>query len=121
MALGQPTLTVTINAVAKVLNRIKDDGSTSEYFLRGTLDEFTAKIRHSRYTDSRGVEIDRHNVELVQTVFPVAPATKTTVRKAYTVFENERYEDATAALNFDNGFVAVLSSAHNAELINWIS
>lgn len=121
MALGQPTLTVTINAVAKILNRIKDDGYSSEYFLRGTLDEFTAKIRHSRYTDQRGVEIDRHNVELVQTVYAVAPSTKSTIRKAYCVLENERVEDPTAALNFDNGFVGVLTSAHNAELINWIN
>jgi hypothetical protein len=121
MALGQPTLTVTINAVAKVLNRIADDGYTSEYLLRGTLDEFRAKIRHSTYTDKRGVVIDRHNVEFVQTVFPVAPSEKSTVRKIYAVLENENADDATASLNFYNGFVALLTSAHNAELINWIS
>jgi hypothetical protein len=122
MALGQPTLTVTINAVAKVLNRIADDGYTSEYLLRGTLDEFRVKIRHSSYTDAkRGVVIERHNVELTQTIYPVSPSTKSTVRKAYLVLENETGDAGTDLLNFDLGFVGVFTSTHITELNNWIS
>lgn len=122
MALGQPTLTVTINAVAKVLNRIADDGYTSEYLLRGTLDEFRVKIRHSSYTDAkRAVTIERHNVELSQTIYPVAPSTKSLVRKAYTVLENETGDAGTDLNNFDLGFVALFSSTHVSELNNWIS
>lgn len=122
MALGQPTLTVTINAVAKILNRIADDGYTSEYLLRGTLDEFRAKLRHSSYTDTkRAVTIERHNVELTQTIYPVAPSTKSLVRKAYLVLENETGDAGTDLNNFDLGFVAFFTSTHITELNNWIS
>lgn len=123
MALGTSTLTVTINAVAKVLTRIRDDGYSSEYLLRGTLDEYRLQIRHSKYTDKNrgGKVVDRHNVELVHTVYPVSPSVVPTIRKAYVVLENEATDDSTAALNFDNGTLAFLSSANVADLINWIS
>lgn len=116
------TITITINSVAKVLSRINQDGYSSEYFLRGTLDEFRLKIRHSNYTrKSDGVVIDRHNVEFVQTVYPVSPATKTTIRKAYTVLENERVDGVTEPLNFDLGYVAFFNSTNVTKLINYES
>lgn len=123
MALGTATLTVTINAVAKVLTRIADDGYSSEYLLRGTLDEFRLKIRHSSYTDAKrgGKVVDRHNVELTHTVYPVSPATISTVRKAYIICENDSTDGLTEPLNFDNGFIAFLTSANVTDLINWVS
>lgn len=123
MALGTATLTVTINAVAKVLTRIRDDGYSSEYLLRGTLDEFRLVIRHTKYTDSNrpAKYVDRHNVELVHTVYAVAPSTIPTIRKAYVVFENENTDGVTEPLNFDLGFLAFLSSANVTDLINWVS
>jgi len=90
------TITVTINAVAKVLTRINQDGYSSEYLLRETTGDFRLKIRHTNYTNkTSGKVIDRHNVELVQTVYPVSPATVSTTRKAYTVLENERVDPVT--------------------------
>lgn len=117
------TITITINSVAKVLNRISDDGYTSEYYLRGTLDEFRMKIRHSSYTDKtrNGKKVDRHNVELVQTVFPVAPATVSTIRKCYTVLECDSTDGITDPLNFALGSVAFLNSGNVTKLINWES
>lgn len=117
------TITITINSVAKVLNRIADDGYTSEYYLRGTTDEFRMKIRHSSYLakDRGGRKVDRHNVELTQTVFPVAPATIATVRKAYIVMENDSTDGVTEPLNFDLGFVGFLNSGNTTKLINWES
>lgn len=116
------TITFTINAVAKVLNRINQDAYSSEYFLRGTADEFRAKIRHTSYTNkTTGVLTDRHNVELVQTIYPVAPETVNTVRKAYVVLENERPDGVTDPLNFDLGFVGFLDSANITKLINYES
>lgn len=113
------TITVTINAVAKVLNRINQDGYSSEYFLRGSLDEFRLKLRHTNYTNKdTGKVIDRHNAELVQTVYPVAPSTVPVIRKAYTVLENERSDGITDPLNFDLGFVAFFTSANITKLLN---
>lgn len=122
MALGQTTLTVTVNGVAKVLNRISDDGYTSEYLLRGTLDEFRVKIRHSSYSDAkRQKSVERHNVELTQTIYPVSPATVNTVRKAYSVFENDTGDVTADVVFLDAGLVGILTNTHLTELTNWIS
>lgn len=89
MSFSDPTV-ITINAVAKNLVRINQDKYSSEYRLRTATDDYSLNIRNSSYFDKkRGVTVDRHNVELVHTVFPVAPATLSTVRKAYFVFENQ--------------------------------
>lgn len=116
------TITITINSVAKVLTRINQDGYSSEYFLRGALDEFRLKIRNTSYTDkTRGKQVARHNVEFVQTVYPVSPATVSTVRKAYTVLENEDTDGVTDPLNFNLGFVGFFTSPNVTKLINWES
>lgn len=83
--------TLTVNAVAKNLVRINQDKFSSEYLLRSTTNEFRLKIRNQSYLDkARNVMIDRHNVEFTETVFPVAPATLSTVRKTYFVVENQQ-------------------------------
>lgn len=115
------TITVTINSVAKILTRINGDGPTSEYYLKdGTTGEFRMKIRHSNYTakDRGGRKVERHNVELVHVVFPVAPDTVATQRKAYIVLENDQFDGATNPLNFDLGFAGFFTSPNLTKLIN---
>ncbi len=74
MAFGS-TLTLTVNSVAKVLNRINDENYGSEYYLRSATDEYRAKVRHSKEAkQADGRWKDRHNVEITHTVF----ATSTT-------------------------------------------
>lgn len=116
------TITVTINAVAKVLTRINQDGYSSEYFLKGTTDSFRLKLRNSQYTDkSRGVLVDRHNIELVHTTFPVAPATLSTVRKYYSILENDS-TDVTADIGkFAAGITGFQTEANFVKLLNWES
>lgn len=115
------TITFTIDSVAKVLNRINQDGYSSEYFLRTTADEFRAKIRHSSYTDKAGRSIDRHNVELVQTVYAATADDTDVIRKAYIVLENERDDGVTDPLNFSLGFVGFVDSANVTKLLNYES
>jgi hypothetical protein len=117
------TITITINSVAKVLNRIADDGYTSEYYLRGTTDEFRMKIRHSSYLakDRGNVRVDRHNVEFTQRVYAVAPATVDVVRKSYIILENNANDGVTDPLNFNLGFVAFFNSGNVTKLINFES
>jgi len=88
--------TLTVNSVAKALVRINQDQYSSEYLLRSSLNEFRLKIRNSTYRDkARNVLIDRHNVEFTETVFPVAPAVLSTVRKTYIVVENQQGDTLT--------------------------
>lgn len=113
---------VTINAVAKNLVRINQDKYSSEYMLRSAADEIRLNIRNSSYTDKkRGTVIDRHNAEIVQTVFPVAPATLSTVRKTYVVIENQRGDTLVDPRHVAVGLLAFLTSANIDKLMNFES
>lgn len=118
------TITITVNAVAKVLTRVNSgDAYASEYRLRGTTDEYKLRMKHSTYADKArpGVTVNRHSAELTQTVYPVSPSTIPVIRKSYCVLEEAQSDDATAALNFDNGFIGFMSSANITKLLNWES
>ena len=119
------TITITVNSVAKVLTRVNSgENYASEYRLRGTADEYRLRIRHSTYNDKSvrpGVLINRHNVELIHTVFPVAPSTIPTIRKTYVVLEESQSDDTTACLNFDVGFSGFLTSGNITKLLNYES
>jgi len=113
---------VTINAVAKNLVRINQDKYSSEYLLRSSTEEFRLNIRNTNYLDKkRAVTIDRHNIELIQTVFPVAPATTSTVRKSYVVIENQRGDTLVDPRNVALGLCAFLTSAKIDQLMNFES
>jgi hypothetical protein len=109
--------TLTVNSVAKNLVRINQDQYSSEYLLRSTTNEFRLKIRNSSYLDkARKVIIDRHNVEFTETVFPVAPATLSTVRKTYIVLENQQ-GDTLADPTYDAAALFVwLTASTNANI-----
>ena len=117
------TLTITINAVAKVLNRVNQDGYGSEYYLRETDGQFRLKLRNSSYKDkTRGnVGVDRHNIELTHTVFPVAPATTPTVRKYYSVLENDQNDSVVSSAKFAAGVSGFQTEANFTKLLNWES
>lgn len=107
-------LTLTVNSVAKVLNRI----GNGQYMLRSATDEYLLNIRNSSYTDKkRGVLIDRHNVEFVHTVFPVAPATLSTVRKTYCVIENQRGDTLADPTYVASALFAWLTASANANIL----
>lgn len=110
---------VTINTVAKSLVRINQDKYSSEYLLRSSTEEHRLFIRNTSYYDkTRGVNIDRHNVEIIHTVFPVAPSTLSTRRKVYTVVENQQGDTLTDPRNVALGLYAFLTSANIDKLMN---
>jgi len=117
------TITITINAVPKILLRIRDDAYSSEYRLRNAnVDEFKMFIRNTSYTDKATKRIvERHAVELTHTVLPVAPSEVPTVRKVYTVLENQTVDTVIDPAKFATGFVAFLTEANFTKLINFES
>lgn len=121
---ADPT-TVTIDGDAHVLVKINQDAYSSEYLLRSTTDEYRLRIRNNSFLDKkRNVMMDRHNVELIQTIFPVAPATLSTVRKTYFVLENQQGDtladpvDQAAGLF---GWATASTSANLTKLMNFES
>nr|UJQ84927.1 MAG: hypothetical protein 2 [Leviviridae sp.] len=116
------TITFTINAVAKVLTRINQDGYSSEYLLRETAGEYRAKLRNSTYkSKDKSVTTDRHNLELVHTIYPVAPATSPTIRKTYVVFENDAGDALVDNAKTSLSVMAFLTEANITKLLNFES
>jgi hypothetical protein len=117
------TITITIDADAKVLNRINQDGYTSEYFLRESDGNLRLKLRNTSYKDKsrNGIGVDRHNIELVHTLFPVAPAVQPTIRKYYAVLENDQSDDVTLSAVFALGVVDFQTDVNLMKLLNWES
>jgi hypothetical protein len=116
------TITFTINAVAKVLTRINQDGYSSEYLLRETLGEYRAKIRNSSYKASgASVNTNRHNLELVHTIYPVSPATVPTIRKTYVVFEDNAGDVLVDNAKTTLSVMAFLTEANITKMLNWES
>jgi hypothetical protein len=116
-------LVVTINAVAKNLIRINQDGYSSEYLLKEATGEYRAKLRNSSRTDSTrgGKVIDRHNIELVYTIYPVSPAIFPTIRKEYIVFENDVGDDSALVAKLVAGLSAFTTEANATKLLNFES
>lgn len=117
------TITLTIDADAKVLNRINQDGYTSEYFLRESDGSLRLKLRNTSYKDKSrgGVAVDRHNIELVHTVYPVAPATFPTIRKYYSVLENDQSDDISMSAVTALAVVDFQTDINLMKLLNWES
>lgn len=116
------TLTITINAVAKQLVRVNQDGYSSEYRLIEANGEFRLRIRNTSYKDKvRGnITVSRHNLELVQTIYGAAGAPNTT-RKAYAVFEKDQGDGITDSSKMTVGAVGFLTEANVTKMLNWES
>lgn len=114
------TLTITVNGVDKVLNRINDGDYSSEYYLRESLSQWTLKLRNSKYTDKTrgGTLVYRHNIELVHNIFAVAPATQGTVRKYYSILENDDADIIADSGKFAAGIAAFQTEANFLKLLN---
>lgn len=93
MTISNP-LTITVNAVAKNLPRIRTDAYMSEYYLDEGTQTFRIIIRHSKMKSNKyGVQPDNHNVELTQTIFGATPDLDTTIR-LYATIHNDRLATA---------------------------
>jgi hypothetical protein len=122
MAFGT-TLTITINAIAKVLNRINQDNYGSEFYLRETLVSYRMKIRHSKVkaTAEKPYAQDRHNVELTVTTFATASVPQR-VSTFYTVLQVP--EDAVMATESFNaqGYGSYVGNATRVDdLLAWLN
>lgn len=122
MSLGANTLTIKINAVDKILKRINQDNFATQYYLHEATEEFTINIRHSKESPQKdGTVFDRHNVELIHTVFATATAPAYT-RVTYVVSRNTRADDFTAVGYDITGVADLLKVAGNVpDLLAWVS
>jgi hypothetical protein len=119
--------TITLSGsggAARNLVKINQDGYGSEYFLVDPdgLSEYRMKIRHSKETVKNGANaVDRHNVEITQTVYPTASVPNGRIRQAYVVLRNEPGDTITAASDLMAALPFWLTEAFIAKLIAWES
>lgn len=115
------TIAVTVNAVAKTLVKINQDGYSSEYFLKEATQEFRMKIRNSSDRPlPDGTKVSRHNVELTQTVYATTTSPEF-VRKSYTVIVNYNNDDATSVGYLQSALNGFLTATNIGKLVNWES
>lgn len=116
-------LVITINAVAKNLIRINQDGYSSEYLLREATGEIRLRIRNSSYLDKArgGKKVERHNIELIHSIYPVAPAVFPTNRKNYHVFEMDTGDDSALMAKTVAALSAFVTEANATKMLNFES
>lgn len=104
------TITLTINAVDKVLNRVNQDNYGSEYRLNNDTESLTLKIRHSTDSvDSDGLIMSRHNVYVEWIIYPTA----TDLMKKYSftgTIRNGTFSGTTSAGDLGEAMTTWLAS-----------
>jgi hypothetical protein len=97
------TITLPFPSASKILTRINQDGYSSEYLLRSSTDQYRMLIRHSKVQPSAGrnEQYDRHNVEVVHTVFAAGDVAQYD-RKVYFVLE---CKPGDSAVNIADGLM----------------
>jgi len=112
---------ITINGVAKSLERVNQDRYSSEYLLRTPTEQFQLNIRNTNYKDKRGITVDRHNAELIHTIFAVAPAVNSTIRKAYVVIENQQGDTLVDPMHDSVGLLSFLTATSGANITRMLN
>lgn len=119
MSIANP-LVVTVNAVAKNLPRINQDNFGSEYYLRESTQDFRVRIRHSREAiQANGVQLERHNVELTQTIFATTPGDPDAVTQVYVVIRNAKDADLTKLGHLTVALGDLLTAGMVSDLAGW--
>lgn len=123
MAIANP-LVITLGGsggTAKSLAKINQDAYGSEYYLREATQEFRVKIRHSREApQADGTILERHNFEITQTVFGVAPAPDV-VRSAYVVLRNSKKDTLVDITNIGTALSFYMDATHYGDLVGWVN
>lgn len=115
------TISITHNAVARVLSKINQDNYSTEYMLRTSTEEFRIYVRHAVETAKAGiVPFERHNIEYIHTTFPTATVALLEERVAFTI-RCKRMGDPAEALKTAKALQGFLTDANLTKLIAWES
>ncbi|DAD50073.1 coat protein [ssRNA phage Gerhypos.2_13] len=117
------TITLTLNSIAKVLNRNNQDNGGSRYWYKSATESIELLIRHSvdNPTPKTGQVMYRHNVFVERVIF----ATPTTIERRYTFTATIRESYASDPL--ESGYLAAAvtawlgTSTNEADLIAGIN
>jgi hypothetical protein len=109
--------TITVNAVAKVMPRIKEQNGSSMYRLRSTTDCIELSIKHSDGKISGGVFGEAHVVKVTYTLYATATDPEK-ILHTWIVIQNGDGMDLTTVKNHVLGLAAYLTGATIDKLLN---
>jgi len=103
------------------LVKINQDAYSSEYMFKNSTSQYNAKIRHTKTSPKVGeVALDRHNFEVVQTVFAAGEVAEYK-RKFYFVWEVKASETSKDLADAVADLMIVTSNAFLTSLLGWES
>lgn len=116
------TITLPFPSASKILTRINQDGYSSEYLFKDATGSYRCRIRHTKTspTASRPVPYDRHNLEVVQTIY-AAGAVPEYERKFYFVIEHLPSDTSVALHDAVADKIILTSNALLTGLFGWNS
>lgn len=102
------------------LNLINQDGYSSEYLFKDNVGQYRLRIRHTKVgpTAARPATYDRHNLEVVQTIF-AAGAVPEYERKFYFVIEHLPSDTSVALHDAVADKIILSSNALLTGLFGW--
>lgn len=103
------------------LVKINQDSYASEYYYRSSTRAVTVKIRHSTIPAKGGKpSLDRHNVEVAETVFATVDAEEI-FRRAYIVIEQKSSDGDVKLVDALADWLIATANANAISLLGWES
>ncbi len=97
--------------------RVNQDKYSSEYRYTTDLKRVTLKLRNTTRFDKSSLKtFDRHNVEIKETLFAVAPSTLSTERTAYFTFEVQQGDSIADCVALSHALAFWLVTASDANM-----
>lgn len=106
------TLTLTIDGVDKVLNRVNQDNGGSRYTMSSDTEFIEMQVRHSTDKVKGQPDVQRHNVYLTRTIY----ATPTAYEKFWSVTYTLRDRvgsGPSSLLHLSTGAIALIGAMDN--------
>jgi hypothetical protein len=115
------TITITHNAVSRVLSKINQDNYSSEYVLTTSTQNFRVFVRHTKEAAKTGaLPIHRHYIELTVTTFATPTAFEVKDYSSFVV-RNREGSDPAVTLLAAKSQLGWLTDANVTKLIAWES
>lgn len=117
------SLTVTINAVPKVLTRTGNGPGQSQFMLRETGVEYLLTIAHSKESGvmGDGYPMERHMMRLRKTVFAVPGTSPEKVSESYIILRSQKSSDLASDELIAHGLIDLIDGGTvAADLLAWM-
>lgn len=115
------SISLTVGGQARVCKKINQDNFSAVYQYRDSVSQLRLTIRHVTTSGRGGApKHDRHNVELVETIFAVGVEPEET-SKAYFVMESLPSNTSVALMSALASWATASSNASLEKVLNWES